>query len=126
MPDTNPFGTTVLPGNQLDMAAWNPEVFRKETDQVVVSPAINGRGGQPDFQAIPMTPFQRVFRSPGLNMDGQHQVFTVPMVPLCSQSRVPYPGGQADSRRRQDAGNVIDDGDSNSPGNFTSYAPISG
>jgi hypothetical protein len=119
MSDTDPFGATVLPGNQLDMAAWNPEVFRKETDEVVVCLAINGRGGQPDFQAVPVCPVKRIGRSPGLDMDGQHQIFTVPMVPLRRHCRVRYPGGQTGSCVRQVAGNVIDAADATSSGNFT-------
>jgi len=87
--NTNPFGPAALPGKQLDLAAWNPEVFRQESNEVAICLAIDGSCCQPDFQAFAMSAVKGVGRSPGLNMDGQHQVFTVPLVPLRSQRLMP-------------------------------------
>jgi hypothetical protein len=68
--NTNPFGTAALPGKQLDLAARNPEMFRKEANEMAVCLAIDGWCGQPDFQAIAVCAVKRVCRSPGLDMDG--------------------------------------------------------
>jgi len=60
-------------------------MFRQESYEVAVRLAINGRRCQPDFQAIAMGAVKGVGRSSWLDMDGQYQVFTVPLVPLWSQ-----------------------------------------
>jgi len=58
--NTNPLGATALPGKQLDLTTWNPEVFRKEANEVAVCLALDGRRRQPDFQAFAMCAIQRV------------------------------------------------------------------
>lgn len=70
-------------------------MFRKEANEVAICLAIDGWCSQPDFQAISMCAVKRVGGSPGLDIDGQQQVFSVPLVPMRSQRLFSLPGRDA-------------------------------
>lgn len=125
--NSNPFGPAVFPCQQLDLASRYPEALRQKTDQVAVGLAIDRRCCQPDFQAITMCTVKRVGRRSGLDMEGQHQVFTVPLVPLRGQGLRHYPDGMPCFCSPQGAVRVKQPDSFPGGGSFTPYAaPTSG
>jgi len=124
--NANPFVPAALPGKQLDLTAWNSEVFRQKFNEVAICLAIDGRCCQPDFQAFAMGPVNGVDRSPGLYVDGQHHVFTVPPVPVRSQRRMLHPVRMPRSCLRQGAKSLMGEAEDTGAGSFTSYTPMSG
>ncbi len=70
--------------------------------------AIDGRCSQADFQAVSMCAIKRIGRGPGLDMNGQNQVFTVPLVPLCSQCLIHYPDGMPQDSKQQGAMRIME------------------
>lgn len=84
-------------------------MFRKEVNEMAICLAIDGWRGQPDFQAITMCAVKRVGGCPGLNINGQHQVFTVPLVPMRSQCLCIYLDGMKRPCLQQVAVSVMED-----------------
>jgi hypothetical protein len=124
--NTHPFGPAALPGKQLDLAAWNPEEFRKKANELAICLAINRRRGQPDFQAFAMSSVKGVGRGPGLDVDGQYQVFTVPLVPMRCQGLMLYPDRVLRFCLQQGAVSGMGEVECPGSGSFTSYTPMSG
>jgi hypothetical protein len=116
--DTDPFEAAAFPGNQLDMAAWYPEVFCEEPDQVAVCLAVNGRRSQPDFQTFAVSAVNRVDRGPGLEMDVEHQVFSIPGMPRRGHRPLSSLAGSPCSCQRQVLQRGSDAADSISSGGF--------
>jgi hypothetical protein len=56
--NANPFGAAALSRKQQYLAAWYPEVFCKQADEVAIGLAIDGGCAQPDLQAIAMGAIQ--------------------------------------------------------------------
>jgi len=81
--------------------------------------AIDRRCGQPDFQAVPMSAFKGIGRGPGLDMHGQNQVFSVPLVPRQRQHPGLYPYGKPLPCLQQGAVSGLGDGDIPGTGSCT-------
>jgi len=75
----------------MNLAARNTKMPGKEADQVAIGLAVDGRRGQPDLQTLAMGAIQGVCRGAGLDMNGQQQVFSIPLVPRCIQRVLRYP-----------------------------------
>ena len=76
----------------MNLAARNTKMPGKEADQVAIGLAVDGRRGQPDLQTLAMGAIQGVCLGAGLDMNGQQQVFSIPLVPRwCSQCVLRYP-----------------------------------
>jgi hypothetical protein len=68
-------------GDQCHLAASYAKQLREITYQVFIGPAVNGYRGDLDLQAVCVDACQRVVGRAGLQMDGEDQIITIPMIP---------------------------------------------
>jgi hypothetical protein len=79
--DADTFRPAAFTRQQPDLATRDVKQAGKKTDQVFIRLAIHGRSAEPDFQAFAIGAIQGVAGGLRLNMDGQNQVFTIPLIP---------------------------------------------
>jgi len=73
-----------------------------------------------------MSSVKGVGRGPGLDVDGQYQVFTVPLVPMRCQGLMLYPDRVLRFCLQQGAVSGMGEVERPGTGSFTSYTPMSG
>ncbi len=81
MLDADAFCPAAFSGQQLDLARRDAKQPGKKVGQVFIRLAIHGGRGDPDFQAFAIGAIEGVPGGLRLNVDGEYQVFTIPLIP---------------------------------------------